>query len=458
MYEQDTIAAVATPVGEGAVAIVRVSGPDAERLATSVFVRAGSKNGELASHHLYHGKIHDPRSKAFLDEVLIAVMRKPHSYTGEDVVEVHCHGGVFVVRRVLELILSQGARHAEPGEFTKRAFLNGRIDLAQAEAVLDLIRARTDRGVELAIHQASGELSQWVHELREDLLDILAQVEAAIDFPEEDIELLKRPELIGKISSLSSKIRELIATYDWGRLLRDGARVCICGRPNVGKSSLLNALLGEQRVIVTPVPGTTRDVIEESINLNGLAVVLWDTAGIRVAEDDVEKLGVELSMRYVDRADAAVVVLDGSAEMTDDDRQCLRSTESKKRLVVINKSDLPQVLDVGEHDRRIADVGVIRVSAMTGKGLKDLRNSLRDLLLDTAVAPPVVLTNLRHHAALIAGDQALSEAVNSVESGDAAEFVAVSLQAARERLEEITGKITNDDILEQVFRQFCIGK
>jgi tRNA modification GTPase len=458
MYEQDTIAAVATPVGEGAVAIVRVSGPDAERLATTVFVRAGGKNGELASHRLYHGRILDPRSKAFLDEVLIAVMRKPHSYTGEDVVEVHCHGGVFVVRRVLELILSQGARHAEPGEFTKRAFLNGRIDLAQAEAVLDLIRARTDRGVELAINQACGELSQWVHELREDLLDILVQVEAAIDFPEEEIELLKRPDLIGKIASLSSKIREIIATYDWGRLLREGARVCICGRPNVGKSSLLNALLGEQRVIVTPVPGTTRDVIEESINLNGLPVALWDTAGIRVAEDDVEKLGVELSMRYVDKADAAVVVLDGSAAMTDDDRQCLRWTAGKKRLIVINKNDLPQVLDLGGGDRRIANAEVIYVSAMSGKGLKHLRDSLRDLLLDMAIAPPVVLTNLRHRAALVAGDQALSEAVNSVENGDAAEFVAVSLQAARERLEEITGKITNDDILERVFSQFCIGK
>jgi tRNA modification GTPase len=234
--------------------------------------------------------------------------------------------------------------------------------------------------------------------------------------------------------------------------------VCICGRPNVGKSSLLNALLGEQRVIVTPVPGTTRDVIEESINLNGLPVALWDTAGIRVAEDDVEKLGVELSMRYVDKADAAVVVLDGSAAMTDDDRQCLRWTAGKKRLIVINKNDLPQVLDLGGGDRRIANAEVIYVSAMSGKGLKHLRDSLRDLLLDMAIAPPVVLTNLRHRAALVAGDQALSEAVNSVENGDAAEFVAVSLQAARERLEEITGKITNDDILERVFSQFCIGK
>ncbi len=458
MYEEDTIAAIATPVGEGAVAIVRVSGPDAERIATSVFVRAQNRNGKPESHRLYHGKIHDPRSGKFLDEVLLVVMRKPHSYTGEDVVEIHCHGGAFVVRRVLELLLAQGARHAAAGEFTKRAFLNGRIDLTQAEAVLDLISARTERGVELAISQASGNLSHWVHNLRENLLEILVQVEAAIDFPEEEIELLIRPELIGRIDSLRSRISEIITTYDWGRLLRDGARVCISGRPNVGKSSLLNALLGEARVIVTPVPGTTRDVIEEAVNLNGLPVVLWDTAGIRVAEDQVEQLGVELSLRHVDKADAVIVVLDGSCELTDDDLRCLQSTESKKRLIVINKDDLPQSLDDVELQRRISPARIIRVSAMKGDGVQPLRDSLRELLLDNQVEPGVVLTNLRHRSALVAGEECLREAVDSLGSGVAAEFVAVNLQAARERFEEIIGKVTNDDILERIFSNFCIGK
>ena len=458
MYEQDTIAAIATPIGEGAVAIVRVSGPDAERIATSVFVRAEGKNGKLVSHRLYHGRIRDPRSNKFLDEVLLAVMRKPRSYTGEDVVEVHCHGGAFVVRRVLERMLSQGARHAEPGEFTQRAFLNGRVDLAQAEAVLDLICARTEKGVEIAINHASGKLSQWVHDLREELLDILVQVEAAIDFPEEEIELLRQSELIGKIDSLRSKMGEAIATYDWGRLLLDGARVCICGRPNVGKSSLLNALLGEQRVIVTPFPGTTRDVIEEMINLKGLPVVLWDTAGIRMTEDQIENFGVELSLKYVDKADAAVVVLDGSVEMTEDDLRCLQATESKKRLIVINKSDLPQVINIVKLGQSMPNGKLIQISAKRETGLDNFRESLRDLLLNQEIELPIVLTNLRHKAALVAASEALDSAVHSLRNNCAQEFVAVNLQETKERLEEIIGKMTSDDILEQVFSKFCIGK
>ena len=458
MYEQDTIAAIATPVGEGAVAIVRVSGPDAERIAAEVFVRAEGKNGRLASHRLYHGKIQDPGSKKIFDEILLAVMRKPRSYTGEDVVELYCHGGTFVVRRVLELVLSRGVRHAEPGEFTKRAFLNGRIDLAQAEAVLDIIRARTEKGVELAVHQASGELSTWVHELREDLLEILVQVEAAIDFPEEEIELLQQSELIGKIESLRSKIGEIITTYDWGRLLRDGARVCICGKPNVGKSSLLNALLGEQRVIVTPIPGTTRDVIEEAVDLDGLPVVLWDTAGIRMTQDQVEKLGVEFSLAHLEKADAAIVVLDGSSELTADDLSCLKRTTSKKRLIVLNKNDLPLAVDIAVLDKAVSGTELIHLSATRGTGLDGLKRSLRKLLLNTEVEPSVVLTNLRHRAALVGGNQALSLAVDSLQARCAAEFVAVSLQEASERLEEIVGQLTNDDILERVFSKFCIGK
>src|SRR5215471_3856636 len=312
MYKQDTIAAIATPRGAGSVAIIRISGIDAEQIAAKIFSRPQGKNGKLQSHRLYHGTVRDPNSARALDEVLLAIMRQPRSYTGEDVVEIHCHGGAFIARRVLQLVLSEGARQAETGEFTKRAFLNGRLDLAQAEAVLDLIRARTDKSAALALSQITGNLSHWVDELREDLLNLLVQVEAAIDFPEEEIELLRRQELAREVACLCDKISIISSTYEWTRLLREGASVCLCGRPNVGKSSLLNALLGEERVIVTPVAGTTRDVIEESINLNGLPVVLWDTAGIHNTSDEIESLGVNLARDYLERSDARIVVLDGS--------------------------------------------------------------------------------------------------------------------------------------------------
>jgi tRNA modification GTPase len=260
------------------------------------------------------------------------------------------------------------------------------------------------------------------------------------------------------MDSLRAKVGQIITTYDWGRLLRDGARVCICGRPNVGKSSLLNALLGEQRVIVTPVPGTTRDVIEEAVNLDGLPVVLWDTAGIRVTEDQVEKLGVELSLAHLEKADAAIVVLDGSTKLTDEDFSCLRRTASKKRLIVLNKNDLPLAVDLAELDKTVCGTDLLYLSATSGMGLDELKRSLRKLLLNLEVEPSVVLTNLRHRAALVAGNQALSSAIDSVQARAAAEFVAVNLQEANERLEEIIGRVTNEDILEQVFNKFCIGK
>jgi tRNA modification GTPase len=458
MYKEDTIAAVATPAGEGGVGIVRVSGPEAERIAAALFIRAEGKNGRLKSHMLHYGTIRDPKRDKILDQVLLTIMRKPRSYTGEDVVEVHCHGGVFVVHRILGLVLAQGARHAEPGEFTKRAFLNGRLDLAQAEAVLDLIAARTEKGADLALSQIKGELSNWIGDLREQLLDILAQVEAAIDFPEEEIELLERPALVAKIAALREKIIVIIGTYEWGRLFREGAKVCICGRPNVGKSSLFNALLGEERVIVTPIPGTTRDVIEESINLDGLPVVLWDTAGIRDATDAVERIGVNLSREHLEKSEAAVVVLDGSAPLTDEDRIFLSSTTKKMCLIAINKIDLAQRVDRDQLRQMVGDIKVETVSATQGHGIQELRKSLRELILHTDMEPPFVLTNLRHKSALLCGAQALADAGLALYETQPAELVAVALQQARESLEEVVGVIQKEDILELIFGKFCIGK
>ena len=458
MYKEDTIAAIATPVGEGGVAIIRVSGPDAERIAAGVFARNAGKNGTLKSNTLYHGTIRDSKTDNLLDEVLLAVMRKPRSYTGEDVVEIHCHGGIFLVREILGLVLSQGARQAEPGEFTKRAFLNGKLDLAQAEAVLDLIQARTNKAVELARNQVEGSLSSWVRGLREDLLDILVQVEAAVDFPEEDIELLQGSKLIEKISSLELKIIDIIGTYEWGRLFREGASVCICGRPNVGKSSLLNSLLGEERVIVTPVPGTTRDVIEESINLGGLPAVLWDTAGIRETSDEIETIGVNLSRQHLEKADAVLLVLDGSESLTDEDRTLLELNAGKKAIIVVNKNDLPQKLNLVEAAKVAMLAKIVSVSAKTKAGVDELQNSLRELLIGSKTEAPIVLTNLRHRSALIRSREALSRSVVTLKEHRPPELVAVDLNAAREGLEEVIGVINNEDILERVFSSFCIGK
>jgi tRNA modification GTPase len=459
MYKQDTIAAIATPPGEGSIAVIRMSGGDAERIAARIFFRNRDENSKLQSHRLYHGTLRDPKSARAVDEVLLVIMREPRSYTGEDVVEIHCHGGAFIARRVLQLVLSEGARQAEPGEFTKRAFLNGRLDLSQAEAVLDLIRARTDRGAALAVDQASGNLSHWVGGLRSELLNILVQVEAAIDFPDEEIELLKRPELAQEISALTYKILDISKTYEWARLFREGAKVCICGRPNVGKSSLLNALLGEERVIVTPIAGTTRDVIEESISLEGLPVVLWDTAGIRDSTDEIEQIGVRLARDYLEKADARIVVIDGSLPLSAEDTELVVATNGPRALIAINKSDLPESLS----EDRLKSLGCptkyCRVSAKTGEGVSELKQALRNLILDKEIEfSPVAITNLRQRSALQRTENALRHAAESLREGFAAEFVAVDLNEAREALEEITGLINNEDILDKIFSNFCIGK
>lgn len=455
MYQADTIAAVATPPGEGGVAVVRLSGSDARRIGSEIL---GREDDGWESHRLYYGRVRDPARGSVVDEVMFAFLQQPKSYTGEDTVEIHCHGGPHVVRQVLGLVLAHGARHAEPGEFTKRAFLNGRLDLTQAEAVLDLIRSRTDKAANVALGQMEGGLSQEVQNLREQLVDTLVQVEAAIDFPEEEIELLQRTELARKVAGVVDRISALVDSYEWGRLIREGARVCIVGRPNVGKSSLMNALLGADRAIVTDTPGTTRDFIEETVNLSGLPVVLWDTAGLREDTEGVERIGIDVTLQRLAESQGCLLVLDGSSPLTGEDRKVVERLRESEGLVVINKIDLRQRIDRAEVSELLPRLRQFEVSALTRQGLDELRTALHDCFLDSAAEPEIVVTNVRHKAALDRARSSLVEVHRAMDDGLPPDIVAVDLQEARDSLEEIIGTVTNDDILDRIFSQFCIGK
>lgn len=435
--------------------MVRLSGPDAERIGKEVLVR---KDLVWESHRLYYGRVRDPDRGAVVDEVMFAFLRQPRSYTGEDTVEIHCHGGPYVVRQVLGLVLARGARHAEPGEFTKRAFLNGRLDLTQAEAVLDLIRSRTDKAAGVALGQMEGGLSQEVRTLREQLVDTLVQVEAAIDFPEEEVELLQQAALAGKVTGVVDRISALIDSYEWGRLIREGVRVCIVGRPNVGKSSLMNALLGVDRAIVTATPGTTRDFIEETVSLDGLPVVLWDTAGIRGGTEGVEQIGIDVTLERLEESEGCLLVLDGSAPLTPEDTQVMQRVGDRQGLAVVNKSDLGQRLTLADVSETLPHLKQVRVSALTNQGMDELRTALRDCFLDSSKESEIVVTNVRHKAALERARSSLSEVQLAMEQGMPPDIVAVDLQEARDNLAEVIGAVTNDDVLERIFSQFCIGK
>ena len=382
MYIEDTIAAIATPVGCGGIGIVRVSGPQASGIADRVFIMQGS--GGLESHRFYFDAIVDPASGACVDEAMVVLMRAPRSYTREDVAEIQCHGGTLVTERILDLVLRSGARLAEPGEFTKRAFLNGRIDLLQAEAVIDIIRGKTEAALGLAQHQREGLLSRALFVVREQLQHALALVEAYIDFPEEDLGVTAGAELSGLVTAATTELARLLATYREGRVLRDGVSVVIAGKPNVGKSSLLNVLLKEKRAIVTAVPGTTRDVIEEVVNLHGLPVTLLDTAGIREADDEVEQEGVRLTLERLPRADLVIFLLDGSRPFDDDDRQVLAALSNLPRLVVVNKADLSQQLILPAELKESAPMAI---ATATGAGLDVLERQREGLARPVPPAP-----------------------------------------------------------------------
>ena len=465
----DTIAAISTPLGEGGIGIVRLSGPNALDIAERIFLSPKGKRLETAkSHTLTHGRIVDPMTGATVDEVLVTVMRAPHTYTAEDVAEINCHGGVLPLRRVLELVLRHGARLAEPGEFTKRAFLNGRLDLSQAEAVIDLIRARTDESRDLALAQLSGGLSEEITAVRDAVASLCAQVEAYIDFPEDEIEPASEDFLLQETGWVRDRLSLLSQSFEEGRFFREGLRIAIVGRPNVGKSSLLNALLRRDRAIVADTPGTTRDVIEEYLNLKGLPVRIMDTAGIRETHEMAEREGVIRSLKAIDNADVAIAVIDGSVPLHREDREVLERIKNKKSIIALNKSDLPDTTAdpgtcLGDYSRNI-----LRISAKTGAGI----DPLKDLILDTALANSrrphsgghedeggdVIVTNVRHKTALDSSADALKRAADVLRSHQPLEIVAIEMRDALDRLGEIVGAVTTEDILDRIFSEFCIGK
>ncbi|SDF54216.1 tRNA uridine-5-carboxymethylaminomethyl(34) synthesis GTPase MnmE [Sporolituus thermophilus] len=461
MYQEDTISAVATAVGEGGIGIIRLSGPQALKVADALFrgVR-GRRASDVASHTVAYGRIVDPATETVVDEVLLLVMRAPRSYTREDVVEIHCHGGPAPLRKILDLTLAHGARLAEPGEFTKRAFLNGRLDLAQAEAVIDIIRAKTDASLRMAVNHLAGGLSAQIRTLRDDILAMIAHLEAAIDFPEEDIEELAAEQAAAGINGLLAAIDKLLATAQTGRILREGLETVIIGKPNVGKSSLLNALLREKRAIVTDIPGTTRDIIEEYVNIRGVPLKIVDTAGIRETTDLVEKIGVERAQEIMRRADLVLLVLDASAPLSAEDRQVLDMLQQQQVIVLINKTDLPVRLELDEVTARMAGRRVLRISVLEGTGLDELEQAIVDMVYAGKAAPSdsAFVSNVRHAAALRQARQHLADALATTSAGMPPDFVVIDLRAAWEKLGEITGETVGDDIIDQIFARFCIGK
>ncbi|ABB33765.1 tRNA modification GTPase TrmE [Geobacter metallireducens RCH3] len=457
MYLEDTIAAIGTPVGEGGIGIIRVSGPDVPAIARRI-VRRVNENGDFVSHRFYYGTVVDPESRDTVDEVMAVLMRAPRSFTREDVLEIQCHGGYLVTRRVLDAVLQCGARPAEPGEFTRRAFLNGRIDLVQAEAVIDVIRSKTEAALNLAQHQREGRLSERLKAVQGCLRHSLALVEAFIDFPDDEVDPASRVEIEAKAREASGRIEELLEGFDEGRVLRDGVSVLIAGKPNVGKSSLLNTLLQEKRAIVTSVPGTTRDIIEEVVNVRGLPLRMLDTAGIRETEDVVEQEGVRLTLEKIPQADLILFVLDGSRPFDDDDRMILAALAERRVIVVTNKSDLPVTLRIpGE----LEGVHTVAISTATGAGIDDLREAVFETFIHGRAIDSreyVALSQTRHRDALVKARGRIAVFFANLAAGNDLEILAVDLRDALDAVGEVTGETTPDDILELIFQRFCIGK
>ena len=458
--DQETIAAISTPFGESGIGIVRVSGVLAESICRKIF-RPKREHPRFESHVFQYGEIVDPEGGAAIDEVLLVMMKAPKSYTREDVAEIHCHGGYLIVQKILDLIRREGAKLAEPGEFTKRAFLNGRIDLTQAEAVIDVINSRTSASLEIANQQLRGILYKEVMRLKEGLVEMLALIEAHIDFPDEDIDPISQEGMKKDLDRMVAVMSGWISSYEEGRIFRDGVSCAIIGKTNVGKSSLLNVLLNEDRAIVTAIPGTTRDVIEEVLNIREIPVRLIDTAGLRKTGDCVEMEGVRRTKEQLKRSDFILLVLDGSRELDKEDLEIFDEVVGKKKVIVVNKNDLPGRIPMGIIRSRFQSDAVVQLSVLKREGIKDLENAIHACLIKGNVrraSESVIVASLRHKIGLEEAEKRLVASRGGLEDGVSLEFVAFEIRSALEALGEIIGETTTEELLNHIFGRFCIGK
>ncbi len=460
--DEDTIAAMATPPGEGGIAVIRISGKASFEILDKTFKRSGKDSvSGMKSHTLYTGHIIDPNTGMIIDSVLCVLMKSPSSYTGEDVVEVHSHGGYLAPKKILDVIFNLGARPARAGEFTLRAFINGRMDLAQAEAVADVVTAQTDNSLKQAELQLEGVLSTKIRQCKEVVIDILAEVEARVDFPEDDIDPIVRDEMVRRLKDLTNNLERLLATYEEGRIIKYGVYTAIIGKPNVGKSSLLNQLVMKDRAIVSPYPGTTRDFIEEAIDVKGIPIKLVDTAGLRVTADEIEVVGVRIAKKKAEEAELIIAVLDGSDTLDQNDIEVLNSTKDRNSILVVNKTDLPQRLSFEPLINYIQKERIVFTSAKLGIGIEELKNKIQEVLLGSktrAEADEIVITELRHKLAIQKAKESSLDFIKAIERNESPEFLAVSLRYSLDALGEVTGETTNEEILDRIFSKFCIGK
>ena len=459
MFIDDTIAAIATAPGEGGIGIVRISGEKSLEVAQSIFK---SKSGKMIKDYntrtLIYGKIVD--GEKVIDEVLVAYMKGPNSYTAEDVIEINCHGGFISVKKILELILSKGVRIADAGEFTKRAFLNGRIDLSQAEAIIDVIKSKTDMAHEVAQNQLEGSLAKKIKDLRMNVTEVLAHLEVSIDFAEEDVEEITYQTLEEKSLELRNEIKKLYDTAESGKILRDGLKTVIVGKPNVGKSSLLNSILGENRAIVTDIAGTTRDVIEEFVNIKGIPLKIVDTAGIRETEDVVEKIGIEKSRESFSTADLVIMVLDASRKLSEEDMEILESIKNKKTIVLLNKVDLEAQIELEKIKEFVSSDDIIEISALKNQGIEELQDKIESMVYQGSVknSSNLMITNSRHKDALFKAYESINDAISAIEQRMPYDFIEVDFKNIWDYLGYINGDTVREDLLDTIFANFCIGK